>query len=544
MTRKFRLTLTLLLLFSFQGFAATTNSDWVVAAQKFSYTRNQTGSVADGIAVMFPARILEKLSSNMYRNIQTDEKASRELYKLRQERNSLFLQLSSEIKKRDSLFLEKYTQSELNSKLSEADKKVQDIKTKLADNLKRQKELETQTAVDVALTQNDASKKSLFSSTQSEESEKISLYKNDISTLFNPSEAAAEGGVKSAAFEKEVVNAKINCLITGKITAYDEYMSITVEAIIYPGAQIFSTITEIGSVDDADLIASNIVRELAPAITNSMPVTVKITVLEPAYSDSLKMYIDDVLYNNLNQEFTIDSGVHFIQFTADGYKNAGTSYYFEGNKYYDINVTLVPLEMKTVYVATKNNLSGDFLINGVAAQKLSDGKSKIIINGNAVLGEFITEDKNSAFIYLSEKKLNDQALYIAKVKPIDHSDYIEKSRRRMYVSYSVLVTSLIPSIITNGRLNNYVKLFNDTNRIKQLETQGVLEEKRNEMQIWNTTALVCTGVSIAAGVWFVFELYRYFTAANSVLPANTKIDFNYEEPSIPEVVEEQSESTE
>ena len=85
MTRKFRLTLTLLILFSSTRiFAATAQSDWIIAAQKFTFTRNQTGSVADGVAVMFPARILEKLSSNMYRNLSVDEKTDRELYKLRQ----------------------------------------------------------------------------------------------------------------------------------------------------------------------------------------------------------------------------------------------------------------------------------------------------------------------------------------------------------------------------------------------------------------------------------------------------------------------------
>ena len=47
---------------------------------------------------------------------------------------------------------------------------------------------------------------------------------------------------------------------------------------------------------------------VAPAITNSMPVTIQITVSEPNAS----FYIDDVLYNVTDQEFIIDSGVHFI----------------------------------------------------------------------------------------------------------------------------------------------------------------------------------------------------------------------------------------
>ena len=534
MTRKFRLFLTLLI-FSSNVFAATSQSEWIIGAQKFSFTRNQTGSVADGIAVMFPARILEKLSSNMYRNLYKDEKAERELYKLRQEKNSYFLQLSSEIKKRDSLVLEKYSQSELDRKIEAQNKKIEEIKTKLDDNLKKQHELEDTIAQEQAQSiQNVSAKKSFFSS-QSTESEKISLYRNDISALFAPSNLAAESGIKSALFEKEVVNAKINCLITGTITAYDEYLAVTIEAYVYPGRKSVATITEIGSIDDADFMASNIATALAPAITNSMPVTIQIIVSQPALSDQVKFYIDDILYNTSDQAFTIDSGVHFIQFTADGYKNAGTNYYFEGNKAYLIDVSLEPLQTKTVYIDAKNDLQGQFLINGLPSQVLSDGKSKIEINGNAVLGEFITEDKTSAFMYIPENKLTDGALYTAKVKPLDHSEYIEKYRKHMYVAYSVLVTSLVPTIVTRGRLNSYTSLFEDDAKRQVLSEQDNYLSFLKDAQVWNITSQVFTGISLACGAWFIFELYRYFHAANSVLPASTKISFDYEEPEPTEV---------
>ena len=530
MTRKYKLVLAVVLLFfSFNAFAATTNSDWIVGAQKFSFTRNQTGSVVDGISVMFPARILEKLSSNMNRNILTDEKAARELYKLRQERNSLFLQLSSEVKKRDSLFLEKYTQSELNRKIADEQKKIDEIKKKLTANIEDQK-LYTQHL-------NDLNPTEVRDQNQFVVNEKISIYKNDFSALFNPSETAIQQGLKSSKFETEVVNAKINCLITGKITAYDEFISLTIETYIYPGAKLASTITEIGTVDDADYIVSNIVLQLAPVITNSIPVTLNIKVASPSEEDSFKTYIDDILYSSIQEDFVIDSGVHHIQFIADGYKSSGTNYYFEGNKHYDITVELEPEIEKTIYVDTKNQLEGSFLVNGKKAQLLSDGKSKITINGNPVLGQFITEDNLPAFFYIAEKKVEDGALYTSKLKPIDHSDYIEKCRRRMYVSYSVLVTSVVPMIITQGRLSSYVALFNDADRVSNLRVQGTLDKKFSEAKAWNTTAIVCTSITVAAAVWFGFELFRYFHAANSVLPVNTKIDFTYEEPEVPEEAE-------
>ncbi len=528
MTRKFKLFLTLLFLSS-NLFAATNQKEWVIGAQKFSFTRNQTGSVADGIAVMFPARILEKLSSNMYRNLYKDEKAERELYKLRQEKNSYFLQLSSEIKKRDSIFLEKYSKSELDRKLDTQKKKIEEIKTKLDDNLQKQRELEAEILEkNTPNLQNDSAKKSFFSY-KNTESEKISLYKKDISALFTASATASESGTKSALYEKEVVNANINCLITGKITAYDEYLSVTIEALVYPGRKTVATITDIGSIDDADLMAANIARELAPAITNSMPVTIQITVSE----ENASFYIDDVLYNVTDQEFIIDSGVHFIQFIADGFKNAGTNYYFEGNKTYKINVILEPLQPKTVYIIAKNDIDGKFLVNGKPSQVLSDGKSKIEINGNAILSEFITEDNTSAFMYIPENKLEDKALYTAKVKPLDHSEYIEKYRKHMYLSYSILVTSLVPTIATSGRLKSYTTLYNDPVKRKTLEEQNNYDTFVKQAQIWNISSKVCTGISLACGAWFIFELYRYFHAANSVLPASTKITFDYEEPQAP-----------
>ena len=522
MTRKFKLTLIFLLFFSSGIFAATTQSEWVIAAQKFSFTKNKTGTVEDGMAVMFPSRILEKLSSNMYRNIKKEETKERELYKLRQEINSLFLQLSSEVKKRDSLVLEKYSQSELNRKLADADKKVEEIKKKLSYNLNAQS----------ALTEIDWDNGKYFSSniSQNQESEKITLYKNDISALYKPSEKTAELGINSFEFTKEIVNAKINCLITGQITAYDEYIALTVQTYVFPGAKLVSTITEIGNLDDTELMALNVARQLAPVITNSIPVSIKINVVEPKDSSTFKTYIDDVLYSSIEDAFIIDSGVHNIQFIADGYKSAGTNYYFEGNKFYDIKVELCPLEEKTIYIRSRIPKPGEYVINGNEAQLLSDNTAKIIINDNPVLGQFISEDNASAFFYIPQNQLFDNVLYTAKLNPLDHSDYIEKRRRRMYLSYSVLVTSLVPAIITQGRLSSYVKLLNDPTQVNILQSQGKYDEVYKDARAWNTSAIICTGVSVAAGVWFVYELYRYFSAANSVLPEKTKIDFDYMEP--------------
>ncbi len=526
MTRKFKLALIIMLLSS-TAFTAAAQSNWVIATQKFTFTRNQTGSVADGIATMFPARILEKLSSGMTRSIDEEESAARDLYRLRQDKNSLFLQLSSEVKKRDSLFLQKYSQSELNRKLADADKKIAEIKKKLSDNLEEQR------LISFKAYENNTIKAGLESQTKESSGkespllEKINLYKNDITALFLPSQTAQDFGIEDPLFEKEVVSANINCLIRGQITAYDEYLSLTVQAFVFPGAKEIASITEIGSIDDADLIASNIASNLSPYITNSQPCRITIAVLPKEASSLVNTYIDDILYKNTSSEITIDSGVHFIQFTAQGYVNTGTNYYFSGGREYHIEVTLEKTEEKTLFLAPLKEISGSFVVNGKAAEELADKKARIVINGNAVLGEFLTEENLSSFFYIPQNRLYDQALYRVKVNPLEHGDYIEKARRRMYLSYSILVTSLIPSIICKGSVQSYKSILADTQKQKNVEN---LEKNIKTANAWVLASNISTGISIACGVWFIFELYRYFKAADSVLPANTKINFDYVPP--------------
>lgn len=515
MTRKSRLVFTFLLVFSSTLFAATTQTDWTVGAQEFSFTRNQSDSVSQGIARMFPVRILEKLSSGLYRNVTQDELLARELYKINQDNNSLFLQLSAAVKKRDSLVTQNYSARELEKKIAEENKKIKEIKDKIAANIQRQKQTVEQASQSSAGT---------GSKNASDSTEKIILYNKDITSLFTPSATARSLGLNSAQFETELVKANINCLITGQITAYDEYMSLTVYAHVFPGVREIAVITEVGSVDDADLMAANIASKLSPAIANAMPCTIKITIENREALESVNTYIDDILFKNIDSEFTIDSGVHFIQFTAPGFKNAGTNYYFAGGNSYSINVSLQKTEPKTIYVGSLNAIDGSFLINGVSAQKLSDGKGKITINGSAVLGQFITEDKTSAFLYVPDSKVEQAALYMAKLKAVNHSDFIEKRRRQMYLSYSILVTSLVPTIITKGTVKSYKAILADTEKQKKIDN---LDEKIKTANNWVLSSNISSAISIACGVWFVFELYRYFTAANSVLPQSTKISFDY-----------------
>lgn len=527
---KFLFSFILIIFFSFSLYSA--EKSWVIGAEKFSLSRNQTDSVTVAITRTFPERILEKINTGAFRTIPQEEKAERELYSLKNERNSLFLQLSSETKKRDNLVTGKYSQNELNKKISEQEKKIQEIKTKLSQNLEKQEELTE--ILNRPAVYNEEKKsfgndfiKNLFSGKETQTVEQISVYKNDITALFSANENEAQE-YSSEAFQKKVMTANINCLLTGKITAYDEYMALTVEAFVYPGAKSIFVYTEIGSINDMDFMAETIARQFLISVSQVIPSIIKVQIDFDERPESLKavnpqLYIDDILYTDFTQNITVDSGVHYIQFVASGYKSAGTNYYFAGNSFYDIQVTLLKEEEKILYIQPYKEITGSFLLNGLSATALQDGKSKIKVNGNSILGQFITEDKDSAFIFIPEENLVPGALYTAKMNPVNHNDYIEKSRRRMYTSYSVLVTSLIPAFITRGMSANYISAYDS------YKTDSAKIKKVNQVIL---TSNICTGISIGCGIWFVYELYRYFTAANSVLPVEPKYTLGYIEPVI------------
>ena len=104
--------------------------------------------------------------------------------------------------------------------------------------------------------------------------EKISIYNKDSSVLYKLSDENIL--IDDPKAEQQILNSKINALITGQITAFGEYLSVTVEVYLFPGAKKIGTVTEVGTVQELELFASSIAEQIIPILTNSMPVTLKI----------------------------------------------------------------------------------------------------------------------------------------------------------------------------------------------------------------------------------------------------------------------------
>lgn len=532
MTKKYKKLRAVVLVFTFlwASFSPLFCEDekWVIAAQKFIYARGQTkNAVTSNIEETIPINILEKISRSLERNIMPNERFERENYKLRTERQSLYLQLSSEYKKRDSLVLNNYSDMRMKSELKAEEKKIKQIQEKLEKNIAEQKEKyekaeaqmhlaagEVDDDDNVELNEAELVKnliKNIFE--QSEDlitEENIALYKDSVESLFKTTVKVKETDYTEPLFEKEVVSSGINGLITGQITSYGDFISVAVDLYNYPGAKKIGSVMEVGEIKELDLITSEISRQILPMIVNTLPVKFVFSIEPEEAKEKLSIYVDDVLQKMENDTVSLDSGSHRIQFVSEGYKSAGVTYFFEGNKKYNIEVKFERPVIGHIQLQLKNELSGNIYANAEPALKFDDRNSQISINGNTILGEFITEDNETAFFYIPKKQTFDGSAVTLNPKPRDRMEYVNTRRKWMYGAYTVFMISLIPTFYTFGNFQINKDLYSK----QQIDFETA---KR-----WQTASNISSTISICCGVFWGIELIRYLVAANSVLPQNVK----------------------
>ena len=511
----------------------TNNTDWIVAAEQFVSTQKKTDSISNALTIDIPTRILDKLDNSLFRNIPSDESFERENYTLKNDRLSLFLQLSNAVKKRDTLVLENYTERELKNKIADEEKKIQEIKDKIDENLKQQKEIKDKLllregngdysdapVLNERKVYSDTNSgklkktfdeyktffKNVFEDDEEEIIERIKPYGggSGSSSLYSRSEALKNADYGSKAFEDEMLAKKINAFLYGQITIYEDYVFVTTSLRVYPGAKEIATVSEAGAISELDLISDNIVQSLIPSITNSMPISLYVSITPPEAAKKAIVYIDEVIYQNNGEPITLDSGVHFVQIVSENYRTAGTTYFFNGNKKYLVEVELEPSVQGELYLSHSKSLEGSFYQNGLNVPKTEAGKSIIAINGDVVLGQFIAENGEGAFFYIPENMITNLNSLEINAKPFDRNDYIEKYRRKSYNAYSSLIISLIPHFVAKG--------------------QYKAREGTESAQVWKLASTATSAVAIGCGAWFVYNLVRYFIAADSVIPVQPRKD--------------------
>ncbi len=500
---------------------------WVIAAQKFTADAGtQKDAVNDTTAELLPSDILEKIGTSVVRNVFPEEQFERTKYKLRTERQSLFLQLAAEYKKRDSLVLSNYSDFKLKSALSDSNKKIKDIQKKIDVNLESLKKAEEENQKKMAdveagnvYDENQDSEllrfknlfKNIFKKDESLiQKEQIAFYKDNFTELYRPSEDIKDLEVTDPLFSKKISDAGINTLLTGHFSKYGEYISVYVDMYSFPGGSKIGSVAEVGIVQDLEILTTSIAMQLVPLISNSFPVKLQLTITPEEAVAKTDIYIDDALQKVEDGNIIIDSGIHTIQFISEGYKNAGTTYSFEGNRSYKIEVNFEKPKSGFIQVGLRKPLEGDILMNGERALEIDGKKSQIAINGKEILGEFVSENGETAFFYIPKKLTFDGSYVTIKPKPMDRMSYIDKRRKIMYASYSAFMVSLIPNFYTYGNYLNYVDLYKNN----QVDFETAKQ--------WQNATNITRAITIGLGVFWGYELVRYLIAANSVLPQNAR----------------------
>lgn len=527
MTKRFSTFISVVFLCFFNLPLFCESGKWVIAAQKFvADNGTPNDSVNSKTAELIPSDILEKIGNSVVRNVVPEEQFERTRYKLLTERQALFLQLSAEYKKRDSLVLSNYSNLKLKAALSDSQKKIKDIQKKIDANLaslkkaseeneKKMAQLENQKATALEEDSEINRFKNLFKNIFIKDSsliqkEEIAFYKDDVTRLYEVSKELEEKSLTDPLYEKSVVAAGINTLLTGHFSKYGDYISVYVDAYTYPGAKKIASLAEVGSVSDLELVTNSIAMQLVPLLSNSLPVELEILIQPQEAAVNSVMYIDDTLQKTENGKLLFDSGIHTIQFVSEGYKSPSTTYAFEGNKKYKIEVNFEKPKSGFIQVGLRKAIEGDMLMNGERALEVDATKSQISINGKEILGEFVSENGETAFFYIPKKLVFDGSYVTINPKPRDRMTYIDNRRKIMYASYSIFVVSLIPTFYTYGNYLNYVNLYNN----KQVDYKTAKD--------WQTATNVTRFISIGCGLFWGYELVRYLIAANSVLPQNAR----------------------
>ncbi|MFA6937050.1 MAG: hypothetical protein WCQ67_02335 [Treponema sp.] len=566
-------------------------SDWTLGATKFSFSQNESHSSSEeDAASILPQLILEQIVSTSSRITTNREMLNRALDDLLTKRLSLFLQLSNEVKVRDSLVIQEDDKNNLKKKIAEEEKKIDDIEKQIDENLKLVEKAKRETLEKIKKEEkpslesekelkeeNREDKKLSFQSIQSlfnkkenvvapPSSEKIVLYKNDSSSLFSVPETALISGVKSREFDKAVTSAKINGLLTGTITIYGDYIAVTVELLIFPGAISNGVVTEVGTLSDLVEIAQNIALYFSPKIFNSMPINLFFDIVPEDAALNAKVTIDGIVYSKVPQKAIIQSGIHTIEIESKGYNTQTVSWNFSDVPSFLIHAAFTEEKNGVLSLSLKEPLVGAFYANGKYSGESGVGKisTSIEINGQPVIGQILTDKKSvkkvrkevkdengkikyeeteeegsyiGSFFYIPEFLSNPNESLIIKAKPVDNATVVNNRRIWMYRGYSALMVSLPATFFTIGKSKALTNGYNS----------GAITDI-SQIATWQNASYISIGVSCAAGAFFIFELAKYLKAADAVIPVtarqakNSEIEKSLEKSKALEIQEDEKQN--
>lgn len=487
-------------------FAETEKTSWVIGAVEFTYRQDFVQSEYEkAVLSAIPKLILEQLYGTKTRNVPDEEILNRKIHSLVKERLALFLELSKEQKTKDALVIQNLSEYQFQKQTAVQEKKIKEITQKIDDNLANQEKL---------MAEFNSEKPPLRR--EAPDTEDFSFYKSDSSELFKFSQKIEK--IDYAAFDcsAEIINAKINGLVTGTVAVYGGYAAVSAEMFLYPGAVSTGVITEIGLISEPEKIAKNIAYRLVPKIENAIPCEIQISIKPESLKDIARVTIDSTVYNKIPDKLVLSNGVHNFSFECEGYRKESFSYGFGYEKKYLIEVEFFKQDLTETALVLKKAIAGNLFYNGLQAE---DNVMSVKINNSGVLGYYYTDKGNTMFFMIPKNQFIDDKAVTANLKDYDIGADIEKKRRMMYISYSALICSL-PFLFYS--YSSYSTLYKGY-------VAGTSSISIDDIKKYQTMSYIGIGVSAGLGIWFVAELVAYLISANKALPVETRksnVDFD------------------
>lgn len=527
-------------------------NDWIIGAAKFEIPQNANTALLRA-ASDIPSLMLEKISTDAKHVLSEKERNDRQLYNLQTERLSLFLQLSSKIKIRDSLILTRSSERKLKKQIEQEEKNIFEIEDNIRRNL-------SETALVKSRILKDTDDSSVL--------ESIALYNSDTLSLVSiPSDVSAKSSEldKSSAqsdfLDKYATAIGLCGLITGEISSYGDFISVSAKLHVYPGGNVVGEVTEIGELSELQELADNLVYAMVPKIANTIPVNLHFKLLPEEIADKALVFVDSILLNPMTEDgigsapeiAQVSYGEHKIEVSCDGYFTKSVTYKFTESSEYSVSVPLAKmsdgtfrLKLNTPLAQTgtarkKSGISDELtdeeieaeladasflngndngskaFANGELLGYIDNGESDfpVRINGKPIIGHISTSDRNgsgeinafNSYYYVAEKLAGkEDSNLAANVRKRATEEEINNRRKWSYRAYSAFMLAVPVAVLAYGKY------------VASKDGFSMHAESADTVGNWESMSNAAMGLAIISGGFFVFELMRYIESASTMLP--------------------------
>ena len=481
-------------------------ADWVVAARPFTLesSRSQNREALEDLTTTIPSIILENLADAGIRVLSPQEILERRLVALYKERTTLAASLDAAVTERDRQLFLSSGERAVRANLREKERTVQEIRRQLAEKDEEIAGLKERLAGRA------------FDGIE-EERETVVLWKASSSVLFEAERVRQED---------------INGLLTGRITASGNYISVRVSLSVYPGGQQAIEVRSAASLADITVMAREIAVQLKPVLQNRPTVLVDFDISPAEAHDDVRILVDGEVFHAshlADGALVLPAGSHRIEVEADGFQSKGFTGDFSGGGSFLARVALERMEFRQVEVSSEGSEEGRVYIDGIPEGGFG---TPVEVRTGLAFGTVLPapppevgEEEELAEDSQAASEPGSPYYFVAEVDPEPGllqlnvrlkrdtqaiSSRIEKRRRAMYNSYSALVVSLIPAFVSYGM---YVNMHNGWALGHETEETAMLWKN-----ILNGFGILSAGL----GVNLAVQLGLFIGAADGVLPERAR----------------------